>query len=99
MVKLLILSLLLLSTPGYAEINIFDGLEMATINVNGEEITFPVGDSDRRSRIYFLKKALDGDKYAMDTFLGGKSEEWFFIGRDIPLWLHIINGKVEIVKP
>ena len=72
---------------------------MATIEVQGEKITFPVGDNDRRQRIYFLKNGLNNDKEAMEMFMGGKLEEWFFVGVEKPVWLHILNGKAEIIRP
>ena len=81
----------------------FDGVEHATITVNGEDIRFPIGlDESGQSRkmdVYILKKALGGDKDAMDMFMDGKEERWFFIGRETPLWLRVTKEGCKIVKP
>ena len=82
-----------------AEVNIFEGIEMATIEVSGKEYTFPVGDIDRKNDIYYLKKGLAGDKAALEMFLGGAKEKWFYIGIDTPLWLKVTKDKAEVIKP
>lgn len=97
-----ILSLtVILSSPAKADIrtNPFEGVEMATINLNGKEIEFPVGDKDRRDKIYYLKKAMNGDKEAREVFMEGKKEMWFFVGKENPLWLKVTSDKVELIDP
>jgi len=87
------------ATPSNAEINIFEGIEFSEIEVGGESVRFPVGNTERKQDIYFLKLALNGDKTAREMFLGGKKERWFFIGTETPLWLKVTEFDEEIIKP
>ena len=96
----LILTVLsLVSIPTHAEYNPWEGVEMATIKVNGDAYEFPVGGRERKDDIYYLKKGMNGDKEAMDMFLQGKDERMFFIGKDYPLWLKVTMDKMEVIKP
>ena len=91
--------ILIQSNQAIAEINIFEGIEMATLEINGENITFPIGDTTRKNDIYYLKKALKGDQDAMDMFLGGSNERWFFVGIETPLWLRVDKSGAKVIKP
>lgn len=74
-----------------------DGVEKAEIKVNGVVYTFPVGDMERKSDIYYLKKYLDeGDKTALSMFLGTQPTRMFYIGDDEPLWLLVSEEKVQV---
>lgn len=94
--------ILTLSSSAFA-IGAFDGVEHATIEVDGKEYYFPIGldegGRDRSGQVYFLKKALNGDKEALDMFLGGEREKMFYIGRETPLWLRVSHEKIEVIKP
>lgn len=94
-----LVSLFIVSQNSFAEVNVFENIDMATITVNGEEVTFPVGDLDRKSDIYFLKKALLGDVEALEVFLGGKEEKWFFIGIETSRWLYVNKNGFKVVNP
>ena len=83
------------STIAYA----IDGVEKATLEVNGLSYTFPVGGVERKADIFYLKKAINGDKEAREMFMKGREEEWFFIGDDSPLWLHVTRNSMTVVDP
>lgn len=74
-------------------------VDYATVTINGEEIEFPVGNKERREEVFYLKKALNGDKEAREVFLGGKDEKWFFIGEESAKWLKITKDSELVVIP
>jgi hypothetical protein len=74
-------------------------VDYATIEVNGETIEFPIGNPGRTNDVYYLKKALNGDKEAREVFLGGASSKWFYIGEYEPLWLYVDKVGEKVVKP
>lgn len=76
--------------------NALEGVEKATVLINGEPITIVVGNKDRRDDIYYLKKALKGDVEAREIFLQGKEERILFVGEDSPLWLRVTMNNEEI---
>lgn len=84
-------------TPANALIDPFEGLEMATIEVEGVSHVFPVGDTERKNDIYFLKKGLAGDEIAMEMFLGGAEERHFFIGREFAKWLVVRKDSLRVI--
>lgn len=90
-----------ISTPLSAKeaFNVWNGVEMVTLNVKGHEYRFPAGDRERKESIYWLKKALKGDKDALEMFLGDAKEKMFYIGTDSPLWLKVTRNTVEVIKP
>lgn len=97
--RFFVLALLtLLSTNAFSAIDPFEGIDMAKVTINGKEYTFPVGDTERQNKIYYLKKGLNGDKEAMQMFMGDEKEAWFFIGTYYPIWLHIKDGKMEVLE-
>lgn len=75
------------------------GVEMVDITVNGETVSVPIGNNQRRGEIYLLKKALKGDKDAREVFMGGENPKFYYIGADSPLWLKMDSDSEEIVKP
>jgi hypothetical protein len=76
-----------------------DGIERVSIEVNEVTYRVPIGNKDRQSDIYYLKKALNGDKEAREVFLGGQDEKWFFIGEENPLWLVVGKDSEKVIKP
>lgn len=91
----IILSLLLLCSSAYAEI---EGVEHAELTIGERVVRFPVGDAQRKQDIYFLKKAIAGDNDAREMFLAGDNEKYFFIGEHSPLWLKVTKTGQEIVN-
>lgn len=79
--------------------NVFDHVEKASLTVNGKEITFPIGNVERKQDIFLLKKALGGDKDARELFLSGSQDKWFFVGTETPIWLHVMQNSEELVYP
>lgn len=92
---LLVLTLTLVGTvPSYA----VDNVRKTTLEINGTTYTFPVGDKEREMDTYWLKKAVGGDREALDMFLGGADERLLYIGDDLPAWLLVKrNGTMEII--
>ena len=73
------------------------GVATAEINVNGKTYIFPVGNNDRKADVYYLKKALKGDKEALEVFLGDQESRIFYVGSETPLWLLVSkDGTFEI---
>ena len=70
---------------------------MTTEVFNGNTYEFPLGDAERKSEIYYMKKALAGDKVAQDLFMEGKPQKWIFIGKEYPIWvkLYLEDGKLK----
>ena len=61
---LLVLTLTLVGTvPSYA----VDNVRKTTLEINGTTYTFPVGDKEREMDTYWLKKAVGGDREALDS--------------------------------
>lgn len=92
----------LISTQGGTVANAIEGVRKAELIINGESYIFPVGDNEGRERdIYYLKRWLqEGDKTALDMFMGGNDDKHLFIGDDFPLWAKIYkDGRVEVNKP
>lgn len=94
-IKLLVLIALLFPSVASA----VDGVEKTSILVNGKEYTVVVGNTDRRNELYFLKKALNGDKEAREMFLQGNKERVYFIGDDSPVWIKVTEDSESIIKP
>lgn len=67
----------------------FDGVERVRITVGSKDYLVPVGNNDRRNDLFYIKKALNGDKEAREVFLAGEDERAFFIGDYKPSWLVI----------
>lgn len=96
----LFLALVSVASPSHAVIGAFDGIEMATVSVNGEDVTFPLGNTERKQDAYYLKKAVKGDQEALEIFLGGQDERHFYIGLESPRWLIVRkDSTMEIVTP
>lgn len=84
-----------ISTPSWA----IEGVEKATLLIDGVEYTFPIGGPDREMDIFWLKKALKGDEDALDMFMGKHPDGYFWIGDDFPVWLRVVDGKFTVEKP
>lgn len=73
--------------------------EHVEIKVNGVTYSIPIGNEKRRNEIYYLKKALAGDKDACEMFLAGQKERWYGIGDEEVLWLRVTENSEEVIKP
>ena len=76
-----------------------EGVQYAEVVINGNPVHFPIGNDERKNDVFYLKKALNGDKEAREIFLGGQKERMFFIGEYEPLWLKVSESSEEIIKP
>lgn len=95
-----------LSVSAHAAIDPFEGVEMGTLELEGKTYEFPIvpeagkGMAVSKNDLYYLKKALQGDKDAREIVMGGASEKWLYIGRESPRWILMKNdGSVEVVTP
>ena len=98
-IRILFILSILIASPALA-IEAFDGIHMQDIVVDGKIYQVPLGNEERRSDVYYLKKALKGDSEALSIFLGGASERLFYIGQYEPLWLKVdSNGDFKVIDP
>ena len=102
--KLFSLTVLMLTALSLANTSCeaIDGVRKAELIINGQSYVFPIGDNDGRElEIYYVKKWLqEGDKTALEMFMGTEDEKHLFIGDDFPLWAKISkDGRVEVSKP
>lgn len=74
-----------------------DLVRKASIEVNGKEYSFPVGNGERPNEVYLLKKAIRGDKEALEMIMQGKDEQFFYIGDDHPRWLVIKQDQNRVL--
>lgn len=97
--KIIVLFLLTLSAIP-AKAGGIDKIGYIEIEVNGKKYEVPDANIEYRQKIYFLKRALKGDKDALDIILSGKETGWVFIGDLEPLWVKLDkNGKAEVIRP
>lgn len=96
--KSLLVAAFLLTAASISNAQI-QGVEYASIHVDGKDYTFPIGNNERKNDVYYLKKALDGDKHAREIFMGESETKWFFIGENSPLWLKMTKFDEEVVVP
>src|SRR3990167_3271423 len=95
---LLFLLTLLVSSPTLAG-NI-EKINYIELDINGKKYEVPDANIEYRQKIYFLKKALKGDKDALDVLRGTDEFAWVFIGDSEPLWVRIDKrGRAEVIKP
>ena len=99
LIRILFILSILVSNPVYA-IETFSGVDMQKVTIQGRVYEVPVGNEQRKNDIYYLKKAMNGDKEALEIFLGGSEQRIFYIGQHSPLWLTAdINGNFEVLEP
>ena len=80
------------------EAHAVDLVKKAELEINGKMYAFPVGVKEREMDVFWLKKAVGGDKDALEMFLGGQDERLFFIGDDEVRWLRVDkNGNMEVL--
>lgn len=109
--KVMSLALLVASvftfTNAFAELQIekipldhptWSGVDFVQLHVDGYDIDVPVGNIERKNELYYIKKALAGDKTALEIVLADKDEKWFFVGITQPLWLHITKDGFHLVQ-
>lgn len=100
----LFISTLSLCTNLYA-LEPFEGVEMGEISLEGKSYVFPIVPEDgkvyavSKNDLYYIKKAIEGDKIAYEVLLGPNQKREFFIGLETPLWLVVTDSKMEVVKP
>ena len=88
------LAIIGLSTQAHA----VDMVKKAELEINGQVYVFPVGVKEREMDVFWLKKAVGGDKDALEMFLGGMDERLFYVGDDTPVWLRVKNdGTMEVI--
>ena len=76
-----------------------DGIPYVEIEVKGETYEVPVINAEAKNELYYLKKALGGDKMARQIFLGGKDERTYFLGDgDFYGWLRLTADDEWVVK-
>lgn len=93
-----IISLALLFVCSFASAQL--NTKYGDLEINGQKISFPIGNNERQHEYYFLKLATEGDKAALKVFLGGEKEKWFYIGEYDALWLVVYeDGRMELKKP
>jgi len=99
LVTIIVVSIVLISNS--FAYDYFEGVEMATLEINGETFETPLknGSDDRTQKFYMIKLALKGDEVARDVLLGGKDELWTFIGKDKAVWLRMDKTSFEVIKP
>ena len=80
------------------EAHAVDLVKKAELEINGKMYAFPVGVKEREMDVFWLKKAVGGDKDALEMFLGGMDERLFYVGDDTPVWLRVKNdGTMEVI--
>jgi len=87
---------LLITSLAFARI---EGVEYAKVKVEGKVYDFPIGNKERKQDVYYLLKAMNGDKEAREVFLGGEKERYFFIGDETPLWLVVDTKSEKVIDP
>ena len=93
--KRLILLFLLISNTAYARI---EGVEYTFLEVNGITYDLPIGNPDQKNELFYIKKALKGDKDALDILIGKEEEGVFWIGDESPRWLRLSRtDKPEVI--
>ena len=92
-VALFLLSLLVV--PAYARI---EGVQYINLKVNGKVYDVPVGNKEQSQELYFIKKALNGDKEALEILIGDQEKSIIWIGDEKPRWLILHKeGKFEVI--
>lgn len=90
--------LTLVSISSSYAVEAFEGIDIQKIVVSGQVYEVPVGNRDRKDDIYYIKKAMKGDREALEMFLGGNDSRIFYIGKESPVWLYAdINGKFKVL--
>lgn len=95
----MMLAAVCIATPSNAEIDNWSGVSTTTITIGGIEYPCTIGNEERKSDIYFLKKAIKGDEEAREMFLQGQDSRMFFIGTTEPLWIKVTETSIEVIKP
>ena len=72
---------------------------MVELAVNGKTYECPVGNKERKSELFYILKALNGDREARQVLLGDQDEYAFFIGKHEPAWLRLTKDSEEVITP
>src|SRR3990167_4825126 len=65
------------------------GLNYLTIEIGGITYEVPDANQEYRQRIYYLKKAIGGDRDAVDILVGNRDYEFVYIGDSTPRWAKV----------
>ena len=86
---------LFISVPSFA----IEGVDYTDLLINGIVYQVPKANKDYIQELYYLKKALSGDKDALDIFVGQGEYRDFFIGDETSRWVRVYKeGKAEITE-
>jgi len=66
---LFLVTLLILGSGSISDARI-EGVDYAELEVGGQVYDCPIGNKERRSDMYFIKKAIKGDMEALEVILG-----------------------------
>lgn len=95
----IVIGLLLITTPSFARDKRFRDVEYTNLIIKGVEYQVPIANNNRKNDLYFLKKALSGDKDAREIFLGGLDKRYFPIGDTKVIWLVVDQETEYILTP
>lgn len=97
--RLVALFLALLSY-GVAYAGGIEHINYIELEVNGVKYEVPDANKEYRQEIYYLKKALGGDREAIEVLVGTKEYATLWIGDLEPRWLRLYrDGRAEVINP
>ena len=84
----------LLTPLSFAKIEYVD---YTTLEINCKSYEVPKANKDYVAELYWLKKALSGDKEALEIFVGNGPHRDFFIGDEHSRWVRVYkDGRAEV---
>lgn len=92
-----LLQLTFFLNTGFAFTKIHPDVEYATVKIHGKDISFPIGNDQRKNDVYYLKRLLHGDRDAREIFLGGEKVRYFPIGDTFARWVKVTNHTEEVI--
>lgn len=92
--KLILAVSFFITSSSYA----IDGIPNIDLEINGVLYKVPAANKDYEQDLYMLKKALKGDRDALEILLKGKDECLFYIGNESPKWLLITKNEFKILN-
>jgi hypothetical protein len=100
MKRTIVLSLILGSFNSLSFAGGIEGVQYTTLTINDASYEVPLANDEYKKDLYWLKKAIKGDKEALEIFLGNDDERIFFIGDTSPRWLIVQkNGEMQVFEP
>lgn len=105
MKRLFVIGLMLICSSAHADkTDLLDknghinGINYTALEVNGKTYDVPMANPEYVQELYYLKRAMKGDKDALDLFLRGGKERWIPIGDIKPVWLKVTSDGIFEVK-